>query len=141
MSERRKPGRQGRKAAQAETPALEWIAAAIGLVLTLGILGLMGWEAMTVSEDRPPAIEARVERIVPTGAGYVAEIALRNSSPTTAAAVQIQGELTNADGTVATSNATVDYVPGQSTRRAGLSFIDDPRPGRLEVRMLGYAEP
>ena len=114
---------------------------AMGLVMTLGILGSMGWEAMTVSEDRPPAIEARVERIVPTSAGYVAEIALRNDSPTTAAAVQIEGELTKADGTVATSQATVDYVPGASTRRAALSFTDDPRRARLEVRVLGFAEP
>ena len=140
MSEGRKSA-GGKKSGHAETPALEWIAAAVGLVMTLGILGSMGWEAMTGGGGGPAAIEARVERIVPTSAGYVAEIALRNDSPTSAAAVQIEGELTKADGTVATSQATVDYVPGESTRRAVLSFTDDPRRARLEVRVLGFAEP
>ena len=132
---------KGAKGDAADTPALEWIAAGIGLLLTLAILGTIGWEMIAGRGDRPPAIEARVERIVPTGSGYVAEIALRNGSPATAAAVQVEGELTKPGGEVVTSSVTLDYVPGESTRHAGLFFKDDPHAGRLEVRTLGYAEP
>ena len=133
--------RRQRGGAHPDTPALEWIAAAIGLLLTLGILGAMAWEIWAGGSDRAPAIEARVERVVRAGSVYVAEVTLENRSPATAAAVEVEGELTRPDGTTATSVATLDYVPGASKRSAGLIFTDDPRRGRLEVRVLGYAEP
>jgi uncharacterized protein (TIGR02588 family) len=141
MAEAKRSKHKGAKGNAADTPALEWIAAGLGLLLTLAMLGTIGWEMIAGGGDRPPAIEARIERIVPTGGGYVVEIALRNESPATAAAVQVQGELTKPDGEVATSGATLDYVPGESTRHAGLFFKEDPRLGRLEVRTLGYAQP
>lgn len=132
------PKHQGERS---RPPLLEWIAAAIGLLLTLAVLGALGWEGLKGSGRNPPAIETQVSRIVPTRAGYVVEIELRNRSSATAAAVEVEGELTKADGTTATSTATVDYVPGESTRNAGLFFKDDPRRHRLEVRALGFAEP
>ena len=142
MAKEEEAGRNGRRGgAHPDTPALEWIAAAVGLLLTLAILGAMAWEAWAGGDDQPPAIEIRVERIVPAGSGYVVETVLDNRSPSTAAAVELEGELTRSDGTKATSSATIDYVPGASVRRAGLVFRDDPRRGRLEIRVLGYSEP
>lgn len=130
-----------RGSAQSGPPLLEWIAAAVGLLLTLGVLGALGWESLKGAGTRPPAIETGIGGITPTRTGYVVEIELRNRSSATAAAVEVEGELTKADGTVATSTTTVDYVPGDSTRKAGLFFEDDPRRHRLEVRALGFAEP
>jgi uncharacterized protein (TIGR02588 family) len=142
VTESQKPGgTRRRRGAHPDTPALEWVAAAIGLLLTFTILGSMAWEAYVGGGDRVPAIEARVERVVRTGTGYVAEIELDNSSPATAAAVEVVGEVTKPDGTTATSAATIDYVPGASVRRMGLFFTEDPRQGRLDVRVLGYSEP
>ncbi len=142
MADKQKSGEKRRRGGvHPDTPALEWVAAVIGLLLTLSILGAMAWEAWAGESDQAPAIEARVERVVHTGTGYVAEIVLDNRSPATAAAVEVEGELTRRDGTTATSTATVDYVPGASMRRAGLVFTDDPRRGQLEIRVLGYSEP
>lgn len=124
-----------------EIPILEWIAAAFGLLLTLATLGAIGWQALKGGGDQPPAIEATVERITPTAAGYAVEVKLRNRSPATAAAVAIEGELTRGGQEVATSSATIDYVPGESSRAAGLFFKEDPRRHKLEVRVLGYAKP
>jgi uncharacterized protein (TIGR02588 family) len=122
-------------------PALEWIAAGIGLLLTLGILGAIGWEAVRGDGDRLPAIEVEVGRIVPAAGGYAVEVELRNLSPATAAGVEVEGELTRGDGTTAISTVVVDYVPGRSTRTAGLFFREDPRAHGLKVRALGYSEP
>ncbi|MBM0169392.1 hypothetical protein [Altererythrobacter sp. C41] len=133
--------RESRRRARTGQPLLEWIAAAIGLLLTLAVLGALGWESVKGSGARPPAIEASIGAITPTPAGYVVEVELRNRSSATAAAVEVEGELTKADGTVATSTTTVDYVPGDSTRKAGLFFQDDPRRHRVDVRALGFAEP
>lgn len=133
-------GRSRGKAPSAPPP-LEWIAAAIGLLLTLAVLGALGWESANGSGDSPPVIEVSVDRITATPVGYVVEVELHNHASATAAAVEVQGELTKADGTVATSATTIDYVPGESTRNAGLLFEDDPRRHRLEVRALGFSEP
>jgi uncharacterized protein (TIGR02588 family) len=142
VAESRKSGKRRRRGgAHPDTPALEWIAAAIGLLLTFAIIGAMAWEAWAGGGERVPAIEARVEKVTRTDIGYVVEIRLENRAPATAAAVEVEGELTKPDGTTSTSVATIDYVPGASMRRAGLFFADDPRQGRFEIRVLGYAEP
>lgn len=122
-------------------PLLEWIAAAIGLLLTLAVLGALGWESLKGSGNSTPVVETSINAITPTPVGYVVEVELHNRASVTAAAVEVEGELTKADGTVATSTTTVDYVPGDSRRKAGLFFKDDPRRHRLEVRALGFAEP
>ena len=115
----------------------------VAVVVSLYVLWTFGRtdEAYVGGAGKVPVIEARVERVVSTATGYVAEIGIDNHSPATAATVEIEGELTKPDGTTATSVATIDYVPGASTRTAGLFFVDDPRRGQLEVRVLGYAEP
>lgn len=122
-------------------PLLEWISAGVGLLLTLAVLGALAWEGLTGSNGAPPAIEIAVSRITPVRAGYVVEVELHNRSSATAAAVEIEGKLTRSGGDAATSTATVDYVPGDSTRNAGLFFRDDPRRHQLELRALGFAEP
>lgn len=122
-------------------PLLEWIAAGIGLALTLGVLAVIGFEAAVGDAESPPAVEVRVERVVPSPAGYVVEIAATNRSGATAAAVQIEGEIKSGGTSVETSTATFDYVPGRATRRGGLFFREDPRLHELEVRALGYQAP
>lgn len=131
-------GKSGRKGG---TPLVEWIAGGIGLLLVLLLMGIIASEAFSAKGDRPPMIEARVGEISPAGPGYVVELLLENRSTATAAAVEVEGELLQGDRIVATSGATIDYVPGESTRGAGLYFAEDPRHYRLDVRVLGYAEP
>jgi uncharacterized protein (TIGR02588 family) len=66
---------------------------------------------------------------------------VQNHAEATAAAVQIEGTLASATSRAETSRATIDYVPGRSTRRAGLFFSADPSSGQLSVRATGYEEP
>jgi uncharacterized protein (TIGR02588 family) len=122
-------------------PLLEWIAAGIGLVLTLGILVVIGREALSGEMERPPAIHVRVEGVVPSPAGFVVQIAATNRSGATAASVEVEGELKSGDTSVETSGAVFDYVPGHGTRKGGLFFRNDPRLHQLEVRALGYQAP
>lgn len=123
------------------TPALEWISAALGLLITLAILAFIGWQALAGPDEVPPAIEVTVRQVVPLPGGYVVEVVARNVSPSTAANVQIEGRLERQGQTVATSRATLDYVPGHSERQGGLFFEEDPRAHDLGLRALGYARP
>lgn len=123
------------------TPLLEQVAAAIGLLLTLALLGFIGWQAWSGNDAGAPVVEVRAGSITRAGPGYVLEFTAENLSQTTAAAVQVQGELREGEQTIAISQVTLDFVPGGSTRRGGLFFEQEPNAYHLELRALGYAQP
>jgi uncharacterized protein (TIGR02588 family) len=135
------PAARSGEPAEPGIPALEWIAAAVGLLLIVAMLGVIGWEATKGHGEKPPAVEVVAEKVIGVAGGYVVEVALRNRSPATAAGVVVEGVLTGGDAAPETSTVTIDYVPGGSTRRAGLIFTKDPRLGDLKLRALGYTEP
>lgn len=135
------PSEQGNKQRAGRTPALEWISGGIGLALTLAMLGFIGWQAFAAPGSAPPVIEVRVERVVAAADGWVAEVVAVNRSPSTAAAVEVQGELRQGEEVVATSQVTFDYVPGHSEQRGGLYFEQNPSGYELDVRALGYMRP
>ena len=117
-------------------PVLEWISAAAGLVLTCAMLGVIGWQAFTGTDARPPAVEVRAERVVPAAGGWVV-VTAENLSPATAAGVEIEGALMRGREPLARNRATLDDVAGHSERRGGLFFEENPRTHDLELRALG----
>jgi uncharacterized protein (TIGR02588 family) len=123
-----------------QTPLLEWVSAAIGLVLTLGVIGVIGWEALN-ADDTPAAIKVESLGATPTGSGYVLQVRVTNTGGSPAAQVAIEGELTPPGGEAETAEATFDYVPDHSTRTGGLFFTADPAVGALKLRAKGYVAP
>ena len=121
-------------------PPLEWAAAAVGLLVALALLAILGREALAGNERPVPVLEASVERVAATAAGHVVEFQVRNFSEQTAAAVQVEGKL-EGGGEEESSGATIDYVPGRSEAKGGLIFTADPRRARLELRVIGYEIP
>jgi uncharacterized protein (TIGR02588 family) len=122
-------------------PLLEWLAAGIGLLLTLALLAVIGREAIAGDSDEPPAIEIRAGAVRALPSGFLVEIVAANRSGGTGAGVTIEGELKSGDAAVETSDFTFDYVPGHAERRGGLFFKEDPRRYKLELRALGYQLP
>ena len=120
---------------------LEWIAGGVGLLLTLALVGFVGWEAFTRTEKVPPQVELTVQEILPAGQGYVAKIVAHNATGQAAQGVQIEGALMQGGREVEKSTVTLDFVPGGSDAHAGLYFTRDPASGRLQLRALGYARP
>ena len=131
---------RARKSAPAKTPVAEWIAAGLGLVLTLAVLGYSIWESVA-QDGGPPVLSVTAEAAVATPGGFVAPIAVRNTGDATAAAVEVRGELQLPGGDVETAHATLAYVPAGGEARAGLVFRTDPRQGRLSLAVEGYEEP
>ena len=124
-----------------EAPLLEWIAAAIGLLLLAAVLAVIGREALSGDTGELPAIEVAVVRVEPAGRGFVVGFEAVNRSGGTAAAVGIEGVLKSGRTIVETSSATIDYVPAHSRRGGGLFFREDPRRHAIEVRPLGFQTP
>jgi len=118
----------------------EWIAAAVSTVLVLAVVGYLLYDAV-VRPQTPPAVEVRADTVLRSGGVWLVEFSARNRGHRTAAAVQVRGELMEGGRTVETSEAVLDYVPGESVRRGGLYFRADPRAYRLQLRALGYQDP
>lgn len=123
----RKPARDTRP------PVLEWIMGGLGLALTVAVLAVILREA---AAPAGPAVLEPGLRAVHGGPGaWRAEVEVRNTGSTTAAAVEIEGAL--GDETAA---ATIDYVPAGGRERVVLGFEGDPRAG-LRLHARGWSEP
>lgn len=128
------------KEKQGQTSALEWIAAVIGLMLLVSVVGVIGREAWLGESGQPPSIRVVATRIAVLDNGYLVEFEVRNRSSGTAAGVMVEGKLDNAAGSE-TATATLDYVAGNARANGGLFFDQDPRQGRLQLRAIGYQKP
>ena len=131
---RRKPS----PPAAPDTPVLEWIAAAIGALLTLGVLGYSAWEG--VSDPRaPPDLSASAEAATPGRSGFVTPIVVRNASFATAANVEVIARL-NVGGRPSDPPCAFAYVPG-AARRAGRDLPERSAAGRISVEIEGFEAP
>lgn len=116
-------------------PVLEWIASAVGLILTLGVMAVIARDAFNGSSDMAPAIVVAGRAPEQVGGRWLVRFEARNLSPVTAAQVTIEGALPDGE----TSTAVIDYIPGRSTRGGGLIFSR--RPDGVQLRPLGYQDP
>ena len=132
-------GRGGNGGAE-RISALEWVVAALGLLLVVGAVAFLAVDAVR-GGDRPPDVVVRADTVVALeGGGWLVRFSARNRGRETAASVGIAGELRDAAGTE-TSRVTLDYLPGRSARTGGLFFRRDPRRAELRLRAEGYQAP
>lgn len=122
------------------TSAAEWVVAGVSALLILAAVGYLFYEALT-SPPTPPVIELRVDSILDTEYGYIVEFHARNHGHSTAAQLAVEGVLLDAGRTIQMSRVTIDYVPSESRRSAGIIFTEDPARYTLELRALGYDRP
>lgn len=123
------------------TPIAEWLAAGAGLFLTLGVIGYLLAEAIGERQGEPPSLSVSGGPAQRTDGGYVLPIVVRNSSYTTAAAVEVRGVLEQDGAVVEEHTATFAYVPGRGEARGGLIFQHRPGPGAVRLSAEGYEEP
>jgi uncharacterized protein (TIGR02588 family) len=129
-----------RKSAKGRTPLAEWLAAAIGLVLTLGVIGNSLLEGLASGDDRPDlTVEAQAPEL--TGKRHLVPIVVRNAAHATAAGVEVRGVLMAGEAVVEERHAVLTYVPGKGQARGALIFEHDPKAYMLSVTPEGYEEP
>lgn len=121
-------------------PALEWICAAIGALIVLTTLAVIGLQ-IPGSGTAPPQIAVRASGAERVAGGYLVRIEAANTGLATAAAVEVEGRLEENGRVLETSRVTLDYVPRHSSTRGGLWFTRDPAAYQLNLRALGYQEP
>jgi uncharacterized protein (TIGR02588 family) len=123
-----------------DAPLWMWGIGVLGLVLVLGSIGFMLYEA-AAGDSSPPDVTVQLDSIRPTQNGFLIEFRAINGGGTTAQGLTVEGELRNGTESVETSNTAIEYVPSHSERAGGLFFKSDPRLYQLQLRAKGYEKP
>ena len=142
MAPRRKPAARAAPAPSlvARTPMAEWIAAGLGLIATLGVIGFLVVEGVR-AHGAEPELTVVAEQAVRGAGGYTVPVAVRNSGYATAAAVEVSGTLERDGAAVEQRRVTFAYVPGRGQATGGLLFHNDPAAYRLVLQAEGYEDP
>jgi uncharacterized protein (TIGR02588 family) len=123
-----------------DAPLWMWGIGLLGLLLVLGSIGFMLYEAIA-GDSSPPDVTVKIESILPARNGFLVEFRVINEGGSAAAGLTVEGELRNGVEIVETSNITIEYVPSRSEREGGLFFTLDPRGYDLQLRAKGYGNP
>lgn len=137
---KRAPSARKSDSERPQTPLVEWIAAAAGLIATVAVVGVIGWEALNATNG-PPSIKVALHGVTAVEGGYVAELQVANRGGRPAAQVIVEGVLHSGGEEVETAETTFDYVPDNSVRHGGLFFRSDPRAASLQLRPKGFTDP
>ena len=124
----------------AATSKWEWVAGAVGLVLVLGAIGFIAYNALT-AEPSVPAVTVEHVGTERNPGGYVVEFRARNSGPSTAASLTISGTLHDGSTEIERSEVMHDYLPPRGERQGGLIFQTDPVRHELRLAAEGYVDP
>ncbi|WP_395774113.1 TIGR02588 family protein [Agrobacterium pusense] len=120
-----------------------WIEWVTGAICTLLVAAMLGWILYDIYRYEPD--DARFEIAVTDVNGepgqYRVKFDIRNLSMTTAAQVQVRGNLQQDGGTQESADVTFDYVASEARDSGTLFFRNDPAGGRLIINVAGYTEP
>lgn len=118
---------------------LEWTVFGVSLAMVAALACWLLYAHLT-SARTPPSLRLDLGEATRTESGFAVPITVTNVGDTTAADVRIEVVSTAGDA-AERSEADIDLVPYRSSRRAWVTFTDDPRRGTLRARVLGYKEP
>lgn len=120
--------------------AWEWLVAAIGLLLLVASIGYLAYDEVAGNGDVPvPTL--RITGIEPQGKHFLVRLQVANAGRATAADLRVEGELRRGGEVVERSETEFAYLPGRSTREAGLFFRHDPRALELVLAARSYQQP
>lgn len=132
---------KGRK--NTESPEPHWVEWLTGAICALLVAAMFGWIGYDIYRYQPE--DARFEIAVTGVEGqpgqYRMKFDIRNLSMTTAAQVQVRGDLQQNGATQESADVTFDYVASESRDTGTLFFRNDPRSGTLNLNVVGYTEP
>lgn len=123
-----------------EVSRWEWVAAAIGVLCFLFVVGYFAREA-TRGERGPADVVVRLDSVAKVNAGYLAHFEARNTGGSTALGVHVEAELSVGDSVVERAELVIDYLAPASVKRGGFLFTRDPGAGQLRARAVGFIRP
>lgn len=119
---------------------LEWAVFAIGLVVTLGVVGFLAWDAAR-SGDGPPDLAVELGAPQPRAQGWAVPVTVRNRGEETAEGARVLVTLELPGGEKEEAELELPFVPRRSQREGWVHFLHPPASGRLSGRVTGYEQP
>jgi uncharacterized protein (TIGR02588 family) len=125
---------------------LEWAVFAVSLVLVIGTLGYLVYDAVRGSlsapdPSAPPEIAVRLGKAQRSGAVYAVPVEVHNRGEERAEGVHVEVVLEIPGRQPERAEFEVAFAPRQSVRHGWVTFTQDPAAGRLMGRALGYEKP
>lgn len=132
--------KQSPGADRAPTPLLELLLGTCGALLLAGIVSFLIYDGLTRTE-RPGNVEASVTEIVRLSGQFLVRYEVRNQGTQALSGLEVEARLLDGAHQVARARVTLDYLPGEATRRGGFYFDVDPRLYQIRLVPEGYQEP
>jgi len=130
---------EGREQRASPPPdALELSATWISAALIAALLAFLVWDAFQPS--REAAFETKVESVRRDAAAAYVTIAVKNTGDEAARMVEVKAT-PRGGGASDEAHFTIEWIPGQSTRRGILVLPADKASQQLDVAVEGYSTP
>jgi uncharacterized protein (TIGR02588 family) len=123
-----------------EKNRLEWAVFGVGLVLVLGTVGFLAWDAAT-GRDSPPDLSVTLGSPERRAEAWAVPVTVRNRGEETAEGAHVEVVLELPDGTQEEAEIDFAFVPRGSKREGWVQFLHPPASGRLTGRVTGYEQP
>ena len=120
---------------------LEWIIFAVGLVLVIGTLGYLLYDATTISQA-PPNIEVQLGETQPQGQSFLVPVIATNKGQQTAETVQIEVVLEKDGKEAESAELEIQFLPRGAKRSGWVTFETDPSTvEKIKTRAVGFEKP
>ncbi|MFN7101666.1 MAG: TIGR02588 family protein [Pseudorhizobium sp.] len=119
---------------------LEWTTGTVSALLVVGIIGWIAGQAI-LNEETPPEFRPEILSTQQVAGGFRVDFEIFNDGSTTAATVEVRGEIMEGGSPVGEAQVTFDYVPGKSSATGALLFVENPAGRDIRIRAIGYTEP
>ncbi|HEY1011529.1 MAG TPA: TIGR02588 family protein [Herpetosiphonaceae bacterium] len=145
MSDKRDDKRDKQRGADQPPPAkrtgAEWTAFGVAAAILLAVLGAVGYLWADQGDGEPQIEISQAGEIRQRGDSFYVPFEVRNLGGATAAEIQLEAELTGADGEPEPASQQIGFLAGGETERGAFVFSSDPRQGELTLRVAGYLDP
>ncbi|WP_027488059.1 TIGR02588 family protein [Allorhizobium undicola] len=132
--------KQGGNIENAAPHWLEWVVGAVSTLVVAALIGWIGYEAVTAT-SAPPDLTIHKLGTDRLEAGWRVNFEIRNHAPSSAAGVEVRGEVLDGSEPLEGAEVTFDYVPAHSRARGALIFTHDPKDKTLRLSAVGMTEP
>ena len=118
---------------------LEKIFTVLSLILIVAVIGYLIKES--ISTETPPAFQLEQADPIKRGQFTAVDVFIENVGDQSAKAVNITGEIAVRGQEPLKAEATLDWLPGRSTRQTTLLFPGDTPTTKPQVEVVGYEIP
>ncbi|HEV7279738.1 MAG TPA: hypothetical protein VGN57_05945 [Pirellulaceae bacterium] len=119
---------------------LEWLVFAVGAALVSATVGYLAYDALAVT-PRPPKLEVRLGDPVAAPGGFSVPVVVRNRGTKAAETVVVRVEKESDGGESESAELTLDFVPGEASRKGAVVFSGDPASSKLTALPVSFQQP